>query len=156
MPDDRKNTPGIRVIPPLIYLAALAIAFVADWFWPVSVLPPAVRYALGPILILFGVAFALWAMGLFRRAGTPFDVRRAASALVTDGPYRYSRNPGYVGLIAFSLGIAVLADNVWSLATIAVATAILDRCVVVLEERHLEETFKGTYRTYRMQVRRWL
>jgi protein-S-isoprenylcysteine O-methyltransferase Ste14 len=156
MPEKSADKPGIRLIPPLIYLAALAAAFAADWLWPVAVLPAGMQYALGATLMLAGGAMALWAVGLFRRADTPFDVRRPASALVTEGPYRISRNPGYMGLIAFSLGIGVAADNAWVLATVAIATALLHRFVIVPEERHLEARFGDAYRTYRARVRRWL
>ena len=156
MPETPDAGPGIRVIPPLLYLAALAIAFLADWLWPVAILPPALQYGVGGVLVAASVGLALWAAGLFRRAGTPFDVRRAASALVTCGPYRLSRNPGYVALIGLCLGIAIMADNLWVLPAIAVATWWLDRFVVRLEERHLESRFGDAYRSYRGQVRRWL
>jgi hypothetical protein len=71
------QTPGIRVIPPLIYMAALALAFLADALWPISLLPDVVRYTVGPALIAAIVAVTPPTLHAFRRAGTPFDVRRS-------------------------------------------------------------------------------
>ena len=72
------------------------------------------------------------------------------------GPYRWSRNPGYVGLIAFSPGVGVTADNAWVVPTVAVATFVLYRFVIVLEERHLDVRSGQAYRADRARVRRWL
>lgn len=156
MSNTQQDRPGIRVIPPLLYLAALAVAFLLDWLRPVALLPDTAQYVVGGVLA--GSSFLAMGpiTGAFRRAGTPFDVRRPASALVTDGPYRYSRNPGYVALIVFCLGIAVLADNVWVLPLVALATWVLTRFVVIKEERHLEARFGDAYRDYSRRVRRWL
>jgi protein-S-isoprenylcysteine O-methyltransferase Ste14 len=156
MPETPNAGPGIRVIPPLLYLAALAIAFLVDWLWPVAVLAAGLQYAVGGVLIAASLALVLWSVGLFRRAGTPFDVRRPATALVTDGPYRLSRNPGYLSLTGLSLGIAFAADNVWVLPAVGVAAWCLDRFVIRLEERHLNARFGEAYRSYCAQVRRWL
>jgi hypothetical protein len=79
MAAESQNTPGIRVIPPLIFLAALVAAALVDWFWPVGVFPDAVRYWLGPIILIVSLVVIIPTIRSFKRAKTPFDVRRAAS-----------------------------------------------------------------------------
>jgi protein-S-isoprenylcysteine O-methyltransferase Ste14 len=150
------QTPGIRVIPPLIFVAAMALAFLANALWPVPLLPDVIRYTIGPALIVASGAVMPPTLRAFRRAGTPFDVRRSAEALVTDGPYRYSRNPAYVAMIGLCLGIAIVADNTWAIATLMAATAYLHRYVVLAEERHLETRFGADYRSYKSRVQRWI
>ena len=150
------DTPGIRVIPPAIYLAALLVGFLVDWLWPVRLLPDPMRYGLGGLLVLASLVAIYPVLRSFKRAKTPFDTRRAANALVTEGLFGYSRNPGYVSMIVLCVGIAVLADNMWVITTTAIATVFLDRHVVAAEERHLEARFGAAYRTYKSRVRRWL
>lgn len=156
MQQPQGQTPGIRIIPPLIYITAMGLAFLADAFWPISLLPNVVRSAVGPVVIAASIAVMPATIGAFRRAGTPFDVRRPAEALVTDGPYRYSRNSAYVAMIVLCVGIAILADNIWAIFTVVAATGYLYRNVVRVEESHLESRFGDEYRRYKARVRRWI
>ena len=92
----------------------------------------------------------------FRRAGTTFDVRKSASALITEGPYRFSRNPSYVSLTLLYLGIGILLNNGWILILVAPVFLVMDLWVVRREERHLEATFGEEFLRYKATVRRWL
>lgn len=92
----------------------------------------------------------------FRRAGTPFDVRKPASALITEGPYRFSRNPSYVSLTLLYLGIGILLNNGWILILVAPVFLVMDLWVVRREERHLEAKFGEEFLRYKAAVRRWL
>ena len=92
----------------------------------------------------------------FRRAGTPFNPRKAASVLITDGPYRFSRNPSYVSLTLVYLGIGLLLNNGWILILVAPVFLVMDLWVVRKEERHLETRFGEDYLRYKAAVRRWL
>jgi len=147
---------GIRIIPPAIFLIALAAAFLANWFWPVQFFPDVVRYSLGFFLLLASGAVMPFVLGAFKRADTTFDPRRQPSALVTEGAFRYSRNPSYMALIVLCIGIGVIADNAWVFITTAIATAYLYRFVILVEERILEAKFGEEYRQYKSRVRRWL
>jgi protein-S-isoprenylcysteine O-methyltransferase Ste14 len=77
-------------------------------------------------------------------------------AIVTDGPFRYSRNPLYLATTGLYLAIALLVDTVWPLVLLVPMLVVLDWGVVRREERYLEAIFGETYRVYRTQVRRWL
>ncbi len=92
----------------------------------------------------------------FRRAGTTFDVRKAASVLITDGPYRFSRNPSYVSLTLLYLGIGFLLNNGWILLLVVPVLLVMNLWVVRKEERHLETKFGEDYLRYKAAVRRWL
>jgi len=79
-----------------------------------------------------------------------------ATALVTTGPYRYTRNPMYLGLAFLYAGIALAFGLLWALAALPVVLLVVDRVVIPPEERHLEAQFGDEYRAYKSRVRRWI
>ena len=94
-------------------------------------------------------------INLIRQAGT---VRpdRAASSLVTSGPYRLTRNPMYVSLTLVYAGVATLYQSVWAWVFLPVVVTYIDRRVIRFEERFLERRFAEDYARYRAKVRRWI
>ncbi len=108
--------PGIRLPPPIIYLAALLAGIVLNSLWAMSPLPSSWRYIVGSLLIVVNVLIMPPVLRRFRQAGTPFfDLRKAASVLITDGPYQFSRNPSYVSLTLLYLGVGIILNNGWIL-----------------------------------------
>ncbi len=155
-PVEASSGPGIRIPPPVIYVAALAIGFVLNYLWPLSPLSGSSRYVIGSVVPLVGGLIMPLVLRRFRRAGTTFDVRKPASALITEGPYRFSRNPSYVSLTLLYLGIGILLNNGWILILLAPVFLVMDLWVVRREERHLEAKFGEEYLRYKLAVRRWL
>ena len=148
--------PGIRIPPPVIYLAALAIGFVLNYLWPISPLSDSSRYIIGSVVILASGLIVPLVLRRFRRAGTTFDVRKPASALITEGPYRFSRNPSYVSLTLLFLGIGILLNYGWILILVAPVFLVMNLWVVRREERHLEAKFGEEFLRYKAAVRRWI
>ena len=151
-----RDAPGVVAPPPLVYLAALAIGLVLDWVLPSASIPGAVRWPLGIALVLAGAALMLSFVTAFRRARTAVDPYRASTAIVTTGPYRLTRNPGYLGMTLIGAGIAVLAEALWVLVPLAGAVVVIDRGVIAREERYLERKFGAEYLSYKRRVRRWI
>ena len=148
--------PG-RIPPPVMYAAALAMGLVLNHLWPMSPLSgSSTRYVIGSVLIVVNVLIMPSVLRRFRRAATPFNPRKPASALITEGPYRFSRNPAYVSLTLVYLGIGVLLDNGWILILVAPVLLVMDLWVVRREERHLATKFGEDYLRYKAAVRRWL
>jgi protein-S-isoprenylcysteine O-methyltransferase Ste14 len=108
------------------------------------------------VLISAGFGLLGWAITSFRRAGTNVPTNRPALALVVTGPYRFSRNPIYVGGTLAYLGLALAVDGVWLAALLAPFLLILRYGVIAREERYLEAKFGAAYRAYTQNVRRWL
>jgi protein-S-isoprenylcysteine O-methyltransferase Ste14 len=156
MPDKERDTAGVLAPPPLIFLGFLIAGFAIDWFWPAMYLPQALQYVAGALLIAAALALALWAMGRFRRAGTHVEPYKPTTAVVSDGPYAYSRNPIYVGLFLLYAGTAVCADNAWLLPLAPALYLVMHHGVVRREERYLERKFGAAYLDYKARVRRWL
>src|SRR2546421_583789 len=91
-----------------------------------------------------------------RRGGTPPNPFNPPTALVTQGPYRFTRNPMYVGWVFISLGADLLARALCPLVLLPAVIFLTGRRVIALEEAYLERRFKDEYRAYRARVRRWL
>ena len=151
-----RDTAGVIAPPPVIYLAFLLIGFGADALWPAAVLPQGPRYAAGTAAMVLGLALGLAAVHQFRRHETPFNPHQPSTALITAGPYRYSRNPIYLALNLLYAGLSIAADNPWTLAMLAPALIVMHYGVITREERYLERKFPDAYRRYKATVRRWL
>ncbi len=153
---DTKNETGIRVIPPLVFIFAILVGVAGNYVWPIGVITSDVSHILGPVIIVVSVLITPPVLLSFKRAETSFDVRKSARSLVTSGLFRFSRNPGYVAMIALCVGIAITLDNAWMLVTVLAASIFLHFQVVLAEERHLEALFGEEYLDYKKRVRRWL
>jgi protein-S-isoprenylcysteine O-methyltransferase Ste14 len=157
--DDRtteRDSAGVIAPPPLVYLGGLAVGFVLEALLPSASLPGALAWPLGAVLLVAGLTLLRAFVRTLHRAGTPVRPDRATTAIVTSGPYRVSRNPGYLGMALVYLGIAVGARALWVLVPLIAVLAVVDRGVIAREERYLERTFGEQYLRYKAQVRRWL
>ena len=148
--------PGLPVHPPVIYLVALMIGIGLNHKWPIAPMPGRWGDVIGIILIVLGITIMPPVLLRFRRAGTSFNPHKPASALITDGPYRLSRNPAYVALTLWYLGVGFALNNGWVLLLSPPLVLVMDRCVIRKEEQHLEAEFGEEYRRYKVTVRRWL
>ena len=153
---EHRDTPGVVAPPPLIYLGGLGIGFLLDWLLPSASLPNALSIPLGVALIAAGLSLMSSFISAFRRAGTAVPTRRETTAIVTTGPYRFSRNPGYMGMALVFSGIAVLAEAMWAFAALAVVLLVIRFGVIAREERYLERKFGTEYTDYKARVRRWI
>ena len=149
--------PDVVVRPPLLYLGALIAALILDWLWPGDfIADAAVQYWLGGIVIAASFAIVIPAFVNFHRAGTNVPTTRPSTAVVTGGPYRYSRNPIYVSMTVLMAGIGIMADSLWILAALVPVLAVIRYGVIACEEAYLEAKFGDEYRRFKASVRRWL
>ena len=156
MTDADRDAPQVRIIPPLVYLAGLVIGFVANLWWPVRFMPDVMAWIFGGILIACGGVLAGSALFRFKRARTTVRPDRPPSALVIAGPYKFTRNPMYLGLAVAYLGIATAGQSVWALILLPVVLTIIQRQAIEPEEAFLKRRFGADYIDYTKQVRRWM
>jgi len=152
----QEDSPGIRLPAPFYIVLALLAGFGLERLWPLPFLPggeaPMVGYA------IVGLSFLLlWRVEReFSACETDARCRMADSALITTGPFRYSRNPAYVGMGLMVVGLAVTFDNLWLVVLLVPAFLLVYRFCVSKEEAYLDGKFGEDYRRYRAAVRRWL
>ena len=152
----RQDTPGVIAPPPLIYLTALVIGLGLGYLAPTPFLPRTLAYGLGAVLILIGAWIIISARRMMLRAGTAIRPTIPTTALVITGPFRFTRNPLYVGATLIYVGIAVAARSLWALALLLVVLAVMQRGVIDREEHYLERKFGADYVRYKERVRRWI
>ena len=159
MSNERPTTPGVHFPPPFVFVAAFLAGMALDrWVMELrfgDATRPVVLVA-GWLLIALGLGVMLWAMWTFWRARTSVLPFRPATAMVTTGPYRRSRNPMYVGLTVLYVGLALLIGMAWPLVMLPLALWTLTALVIRREERYLGAEFGPEYAAYRARVRRWL
>jgi len=151
-----RRSPGVHLPPPLVYLGAILLGVAVDRFIPLRVLPDVIASWVGGAFVLSALILNGLGMREFRRAGTTVRPDRPASALVTTGPFRFSRNPFYLALAVFQTGIGIWMNSLWVLALVVPAVAIISRIAIPREECHLAENFGSAYQDYQASVRRWL
>jgi protein-S-isoprenylcysteine O-methyltransferase Ste14 len=153
---DEQDNPGGWVPPPLTYLLTLLLGLVLDRRLHLPFLPHRVAGVLGWPLVGGGMALATWFIRTMRGADTTLDVNKPVSSLVQDGPFRYSRNPGYLSLAMIYAGIATLRNALWAILLLPLVLVVTKRELIEREERYLERTFGEEYLAYKRRVRRWV
>lgn len=146
---------AFRPPPPTIALACLAVAYGLHLGIATPVLAPPPWNLAGLALVFAGLALGAVATVRFRAKDTTFHPWKEPNALVTEGPYRWSRNPMYAGLALATLGLALLVGSAMMLLAPALFVLAMDCWVIPWEERTLEAAFGEAYRAYRARVRRW-
>ena len=145
-----------RVLPPVYFLAALVSMGALHFFLPIApMFDPPYPYC-GSLLFITGVVLVLWGARSFSRAGTTIKPFQDPSALVTGGPYRYSRNPIYLGLVLALIGAGLLLGTLSPFVVVPVFIWLIQQRFIQPEEAALEKTFGSAYGQYKRQVRRWL
>jgi protein-S-isoprenylcysteine O-methyltransferase Ste14 len=150
------DRPRVVVRPPFLYGSAFIAVLVLRWFWPM----PIVGYG-GPLwaalaISIVGVAIVIPGRRALLAAGTNVDPALPTTAIVTTGPYRFSRNPLYVGLTLLYLGLTSAFNTWWGVILLVPTLAIMHWGVIRREERYLEQRFGEPYRQYCARVRRYL
>jgi protein-S-isoprenylcysteine O-methyltransferase Ste14 len=156
MPNDEQDNAGIRVPPPLLYLAPLVSGLLLDRRYHVPFLPRGMARTLGWALLSGGVILAGWFLRTMRSADTSIRTDKPVSGLATGGPFRYTRNPGYLSLARIYAGIAVHRNATWAVLLLPAVLLVIQREVIGREERYLERTFGEEYLAYKTRVRRWV
>ncbi len=148
--------PRVATHPPLIFLGFMAAALLLGWVIPIA--NPwlvALRWT-GGAALLGGFVLAWTALTAMVRARTSPDPHQPVTALVTDGPYRFTRNPIYLGFVHVYLGITLLAGTLWGVLLAPVLILTMNRLIIQAEETYLENKFGAKYTRYKASVRRWV
>ena len=156
MANDDRDNPGVHVPTPLIYLLPLLLGLLLDRRSHLPFLPRGVGQIIGWPLIGGGVALLGWFLQTMRDAEAPVRCDRPVPRLTTEGPFRYSRNPAYLGLAMIYAGIAVLRNSLWTILPLPALLLVVQREVIGREERYLERAFGEEYLDYKARVRPWM
>ena len=146
-----------RVVYPPIWLAfGLIAVFALNEFLPGPRFTSGISQFIGGVLIVAGLILLVNAGGLFKKAGTDLIPFRNVTSLVTDGVYRFTRNPMYLGMLLVQLGCAVTVGSGYALVIPVVFAAIIEMRFIRPEEAMLRELFPEDFPAYCRRVRRWI
>ena len=146
----------MHVPVPWVFVLTYLIGARLEHFFPTAANKVPGLGVVGGGLFIIGAAIAAWGLVIFYKQRTTTTPGKSSSALVIWGPYRFSRNPMYVGLILAYLGEAGLLRQMWPVVLLPLTVAYIHYIVIPVEEARLRETFPEQYEQYRSRVRRWL
>ncbi|WP_027897237.1 methyltransferase family protein [Zestomonas thermotolerans] len=142
--------------PPLIYLIFVALAWALAELLPLPLAENDWTRYFGWGLIDAGILLAAWSALALTQHDTTLNPYKKPKRLLQRGPFRYSRNPIYLGFTLIYAGIGLLLHSWWPWLLLPLLILVMNRAVIVHEEAVLERLFGDAYRCYRARVRRWL
>lgn len=150
--------PNIRV-PPLYFIGGFLLGLLLHGaVAPIHLMRDGSRAlsVAGWVIFWLGLIVAHAGVATFWLAGTTMFPFKAASRLVQHGPYRFTRNPMYLGLTIAYVGLSLALNTAWPLLLLPILLWLLTKTVIEEEEKYLAATFGDEYVAYRKRVRRWL
>ena len=156
MSHDIIDNPNVIAFPPLIYAVPMAVGILLHALFPMNLLPPVLANVLGGLSFILAVILAVLASRTMRQAGTNVNPSQPTTAIVSDGPFRFTRNPLYLSLTLLYSSISLLANALLPMLMLPIVLIIIERGVIAREERYLEDKFGEEYTHYKARVRRWI
>src|SRR6516165_6747094 len=155
--NDTADTAQVIIRPPLGWGLAVIAGVALNWLVPLPFLPTNLPAGwLGALVFVLALTLFAWAIVTITRAGSNVPTKLPTTTIVERGPYRFTRNPIYLGMCIGLLGLAIALDNLWLLLMLVPFVLVIHYGVVAGEEVYLERKFGDIYRSYRSRVRRWL
>jgi protein-S-isoprenylcysteine O-methyltransferase Ste14 len=150
---------NVAIKPPFLFLGALALGCLLSLVLPIGprlASPNGLALGVGVTFVAIGLVLAILSIRRFRLAGTSVVPGEPSTALVVEGPYRFTRNPIHIGFVLLYFGLAIILTSLWVLLLLIPVLIVLQRGVVEREEISLERQFGDAYRKYKAGVPRWL
>ena len=155
--DDTADTAQVIIRLPLAWGLAVIAGLALNWLVPLPFLPADLPAGwLGAMVFVLALALVAWAIVTITRAGSNVPTNLPTTTIVKSGPYRFTRNPIYLGMILGLIGLAIAFNTIWLLLMMVPFALVIRYGVVAREEAYLDRKFGDVYRGYRSRVRRWL
>ena len=157
MTDDATDNANVVIHPPIAWALAFLAGLGIDRIDHLAFVPAALPRAwIGGAVFAAGLALAISAIVTFRRAGTQIQTHKPSTTIVAHGPYVFTRNPIYLGMMLGQVGLAIGFDSLWILIMLVPFYFVLRHGVIAREEAYLERKFGRVYLDYKSSTRRWI
>lgn len=144
----------VKLHPPHLFTICLVLSFIVHLSFQ-SQLSGRVRI-FGALFIVYGIILNLWADMLYKKSKTTVKPHDRPIALIRHGPFKYTRNPMYLGMALILLGFAVALGSYASMIFPFAFIAMMEGFFIPVEEKILDKTFGSAYKRYKSRVRKWL
>lgn len=143
---------------PFVFAAAILIAIALDRVFPLELMDGwhVTFFVTGTIASALALWLGLWGFVKLYQGGTALLSSSPATHLVTSGPYRFTRNPVYLGYTLGTLGAGMITCNAWLIAAAIVTAGITHAWIIRREERHLLARFGFEFERYCRRTRAWI
>src|SRR5262245_42720269 len=150
---DTTDTANVIIRPPIAWAVAVLAGLALNWLMPLPFVPAAVPAGwLGTIVFALALALFAWAIATITRSGSNVPTSLPTTTIVETGPYRFTRNPIYLGMVLGLISLAIAFNSLWLLLTLVPFALAIRYSVVAREEAYLERKFGEAYRRYRARV----
>src|SRR3954470_17043556 len=156
MAGPHKDCANVIAFPPLVFGAALLLGILLHLLWPLPIGDLWFPGWVGGSFAVLSALLAIWGDNALRRAGTNIKPTQPTTAIVKDGPFRFSRNPLYLSLTILHIGVALMFNSLILLLLLPPVLFVVHFGIIRREERYLEAKFGAEYLDYRRRVRRYL
>ena len=155
--DDTADTAQVSIHPPIAWGLAVIVGLALNRLVPLPFLPAGLPVGwLGAMVVILALALGVWAVVTVTRAGSNIPTNRPTTTIVESGPYRFTRNPIYLGMFLGQIGLALGFNSLWLLMMLLPFALVIRYGVVAREEAYLARKFGEVYRGYCSRVRRWI
>jgi len=156
--EQKPDSPGVYIPPPLLYVVIFLIAIFLQKKIPIKddIFHLKATRILGALFLLSSLYFLITSLSKFFTTKNTLIPFKPAASLETTGVYSLSRNPMYLGLALVYLGITCLIGNWWNVLLFPILILLVQEIIIKKEEQYLERAFKDKFYNYKNKVRRWI
>ena len=145
-----------KILPPTYFKAFFVLQVFLHIYFPIIDFITRPYNLIGLFFLFFGIAINIWAWRLFRQSKAEFRPTQKPTSFVTQGPFKFSRNPMYLGMVSILLGVAILLGSIPPFIFPILMFFILHFNYIKLEEKTMEKQFKDEYLVYKKFTHKWI
>jgi len=153
---DSKDFTELKPTMPFLFIIPFLIGTIAENFIPTTLIQTNISYVIGILIILSSIPFIIFALMELYKADVLLNARKASTTLITTSIYKISRNPVYLSLLLFYIGLSFIVNSIWMLVMVVPAFYFINKFSIEREEKLLEAKYGEEYRIYEAKVHRWL
>ena len=143
-------------VPDLMWVF-IVLQIVLHYLFPIKRIIISPYIYLGIPLIIMGLYLNwVWVANRFKEEKTTIDPNVMPNKFITDGPFKFTRNPTYLGMALTFIGFSILLGSITTFIIPIIFIILTDRTVIVVEEKNMEKKFGKKYLEYKKKVRRWI
>jgi protein-S-isoprenylcysteine O-methyltransferase Ste14 len=145
-----------KMLPPTLFMTFTILMIILGLIWPLKTIITFPYTVMGIPIIILGLGMSMWGSNKFSKVGTNIQTFEEPDILVTDGLYKYSRHPMYLGFTISLLGTFILLGSVTPIVLVLTFIIITEKWYITYEEEIMIRKFGKQYKNYQSITRKWI